>query len=124
MTRLGMRLETVPAIYGWDGLLIFVRHLPNDSATISRISDKDDEWTSSWTNTFATNQLLAEIFDAIKDVDWVVRQAHSTSKVKRPEPLDKPWSPKKRKRHFGSEPIARDKFIEWYYGGDNGNDNC
>ena len=40
-----MRLRDVPATIGWDGLALFVRHLPRDSA-LSRELDPETAWSA------------------------------------------------------------------------------
>lgn len=108
MTLLHMPFEEAATYYGWDNLVTFSRHLPDDSAT-HRALDQD---VAVWSSTVKTNMILADVFDAVRLFNFTFAKKGS----KEPDPYERPWDP--RKQRIGSDPIPISQFDSWYYGGD------
>ena len=110
MTLLGIRMDDVPETIGWDGLVIFCRHLPDDSATMRAVYEHGHEGMERWATQSTTNELLADIYDLVN------RRFVSEKDKHKVKPLERPWD--KSTRHFGSGAMPQDEFLAWYYGGD------
>ena len=75
-----MRLRDVPATIGWDGLALFVRHLPHDSA-LARELDPQMLWSME-------AHMLATISDQIS----LLMYGLGGAKGAKPRPIDRPGS--------------------------------
>lgn len=96
-----MRLRDAPATIGWDGLALFLRHLPQDSA-LARELDPSKSWS---TETHA----LATISDQINNLMWSL----SGGVGARPHPARRPGAPE---RYGGAEVVEindRIANMEW-----------
>lgn len=110
MTLLGIRMDDVPETIGWDGLVIFCRHLPDDSATMRAVHEHDHEGMERWATQSTTNELLASLIDL---VNFRFARKQDRSKLER---VERPWD--RSTRHFGSGAMPQEDFLAWYYGGD------
>ena len=112
MTLLGIRLRDVPGTIGWDGLKIFCRHLPDESATMRAVYEHDHDGMEHWGTRGQTNELLADIYDLVN------RRFVSQKDKYKVRPLERPWD--RKTRHFGKggDAMSKDEFLAWYYGGD------
>lgn len=117
MTLIGIRLKDVPMTIGWDGLVVFARHLPPGSATMRNLADGGGEWADGWSSAFRTNELLAEVIDTLRVINWEYVSTHSKGHQKKPQMVERPWVKDGRTRKFGKGAIPRNKFIDWYYNG-------
>lgn len=87
--RWRVRLRDVPATIGWDGLALFLRHLPEGSA-LSRELDPQARWS-------AETYVLATISDQMSFLMYALGGA----KGARPRPIERPGSSG---RYEGAEP--------------------
>lgn len=110
MTLLGIRFFDVPETIGWDGLVVFCRHLPDDSATMRAVHEHEHEGMEHWGTRNATNELLASLIDL---VNYRFVRKEDRSKLSR---VERPWE--STSRHFGTESMSKEEFLDWYYGGD------
>ena len=76
--RWRVRLRDVPATIGWDGLALFLRHLPLDSE-LARELDARAEWSTE-------AHLLATVSDQISGLMYGLGGA----KGPKPRPIDRP----------------------------------
>ena len=109
MTRLGIRLRDVPVAIGWHGLAVFTRHLPADSALARSMHPEFDGWTREM-------MMLADVYDAVRWVQWQVAALFAKSRPPEPKPYPRPWDKKPLK--YGSGAIRVADFNKWYYGGE------
>ncbi len=96
-----MRLRDVPATIGWDGLALFVRHLPQGSA-LSRELDPQASWS-------AETHVLATISDQI----GLLMYGLGGAKGAKPQPISRPGSSA---RYEGAEVVDINECIagtEW-----------
>lgn len=100
-------MRDVPDTIGWDGLVIFARHLPDESATMRAVYEHDHEGMEKWGTRNTTNELLAELHDLIN-----FRFVSKKDKAKL-KPIDRPWE--KTTRHYGKA-ISREEFDRLYLG--------
>ena len=112
MTLLGMSLEQAAFSFGWGNLLIFSRHLPEDSA-VSRAMNVE---RARFASDLQRSAILADIFDAVMLLSYSFAKVHSKTAPKKPQPYKRPWGSEAKK--IGSDPIPISEFDSWYYGGD------
>lgn len=96
-----MRLRDVPATIGWDGLALFVRHLPHDSA-LAREIEPSCLWTPEM-------YALATISDQISNLMWSLGGGAGA----RPQPARRPGATE---RYEGAEVVnINDRIagLEW-----------
>lgn len=105
MTRLGVRLADIPLTYGWDALVVFVRHLPLDSATRRHLNADEAAFASD----VGRAALLADVFDAIRAFNHSFAERGS----RRPEPHPRPWDHEDTET-FGRGAIPADEFEAWW----------
>ena len=116
MTLIGIRMEAVPSTIGWDGLVVFARHLPQESATMRWALDSGDGWGGEWTGSFLTNELLSDVSDLLNVIRWNYQTVHSKgAKPKKPTPVERPWVESREKKHVGKGAISKKDFLRWYY---------
>lgn len=116
MTLIGIRMEAVPSTIGWDGLVVFARHLPQESATMRWALDSGDGWGGEWTGGFLTNELLADVSDLLNVIRWNYQTVHAKgAKPKKPTPVERPWVESREKKHVGKGAISKRDFFRWYY---------
>ena len=108
MTRVGVRLRDVPRTIGWDGVLVVTRHLPSDSALVRSMHPEYDGWSRE-------QMMLADIYDAIREVQWQVAAVLAKSRPRDPQPYPRPWD--KRSMQYGSGAIPVSEFWDWYNDG-------
>lgn len=68
MDRWHVRLRDVPASIGWDGLALFLRHLPPQGAT-ARAMDPDCAWSDE-------THMLATVLDLLAGFVCMYSKAH------------------------------------------------
>ena len=81
----GLRLDQVGSdTFSWRDLLVIVRQLPASSA-LARAKEPDIDWQLQ-------PQLMAQVVDELRELQWLVVTALSggKGKVKRPDPLPRP----------------------------------
>lgn len=91
----------MPATIGWDGLALFLRHLPRDSA-LSRELEPRTSWSTE------THALVT-----ISDQLSLLMYALAGSKGARPHPTDRPGSSE---RYEGAEAVDVNELLaslEW-----------
>lgn len=91
----------MPATIGWDGLALFLRHLPQGSALLRELDPQ-----TSWS---AETHVLATISDQIS----LLMYGLGGAKGARPRPIDRPGSPA---RFEGAEEVdvnERITSMEW-----------
>jgi len=81
MDRWRVRLSDVPSTIGWDGLVLWLRHLPYDSETMRELHPE-----TVWN---ANDYLVAHVVDAVHELTWVYGKAHG-SHDSRPKPIERP----------------------------------
>lgn len=112
-----MSLSQAVTIIGWDGLIVFYKHLDTSSHTWQA----QHKTFAGWDSTLITNRLLVALIDEIRAVEYLYASAHSKkgSNVRKPKPFPSPWAkPDKGEKHFGKGAIPRKDFMAWYYSTD------
>ncbi|MBR2835921.1 MAG: hypothetical protein IKE43_09490 [Coriobacteriales bacterium] len=109
MARLGLRISDVPFSIGWDGLVLFVEGLGEDSAYFRARNQEYAPWTSK----LKQMQVLTDIYDLISATRYnMITLMHA--KTQQPLPYQRPWADDG-KQHIGSGGIPISEFNEWYY---------
>jgi len=119
MTVLGLRLRDVPNTIGWDGLLLFINHLPTSSALYRAM------YPEMYTFGLPEQQsaILADLYDLINWFMYAYVSANSESshKPKKPQRYPRPWEQDDQvddgEQHFGKGAVSVEEFNEFYYGG-------
>lgn len=96
---------------GIVSLAHIANNLPADSATRMRESGHDG--LELWAARFKTNELLADIYDAIAAFAWIVSRKGSKRKGKPPERYPRPWA-KPKKKIIGKNPVPVGGFWAWW----------
>lgn len=114
MTRTGRTLAEYidMGAAGTVALCHFVAHLPADSVTISEASGYD--YLPQWTSTLKTNAMLADLYDSISALRYIVTASRSKKKVKKPKPYPRPWVKDKGIKKIGKDPIPVKDFWGWW----------
>ena len=115
MCRLGLRFEDSPAI-GWDCVLVFARHLDSQSAVYRAQHPEEADFASP----LKRAAILADIFDAIRGLEYTFVLAHlKKGAAPPPEPRKYPRpGVDDGVQRIGKDAIPISDFEEWYYGGD------
>lgn len=119
MTMLGIRLSAVPSTIGWDGLVIFCRHLPDESATMRAVIQHEADGAERWTSPMQLAQMLADLIDNVSVLRWELSsraRKKGSSPPKKPKPYERPWDKRTDEKSIGKGAISRAEFLSWYYG--------
>lgn len=111
MARLGIRIGAVPHTIGWDGLVLFVSGLGEESA-LYREQNRD---VADWSTNAKQAQILADIYDMIGAFFYGTAKMHRAS-MRRPQAYKRPWADDRSVKRIGSAPIPISEFEDWYYG--------
>lgn len=100
----GWSLDDLGYTLSWRDLQILVRvwQAKPGTATCAAVQGVE-HWT-------VTDQLLADIADALYTANW---QREGKSSRPRPKRIPRPWE-RTKVRKFGSEPIPLSKFNDWW----------
>ena len=120
MTRLGIRLDDVPATIGWHHLYIFTNNLPTDCALFR---SKYPEY-AAFATLLQQNAILARIADELAWLKFDFDSVHTkdSSGLKKPKPFLTPWRDDAEdgmERYGKGSAIAVGEFWDWYFGEDN-----
>lgn len=99
--------------------LLLLTALPAESAFISAIAPSLDATVGDgperlWST---TDQLLASVLDAVREMSWILASVNSKGKVRRPEPLPRPGPKPDPTKVRRLSPEARAKLDRWNLGG-------
>ena len=86
MTRTGYQFNDVGRALSWSAFNSFLTYIETDSATAREINEDVAEWSSTW----KTNEILANIFDAINATNAYLVAIISGKKPKQPKPYPRP----------------------------------
>lgn len=130
MTRTGLTLDDLGGRLSWAALLHFVHRLPPDSALYGELygtpsgagadmSPRDVMERSAFASQANTNNILASIYDAMRDLTWLFECANTPKKRSRPRripPYPRPGvrDPDKGVRVIGRDPIRVADFDAWW----------
>lgn len=106
MTRAGIRLRDVPRTIGWSGLIVFLQHVPPDSATMRAEHPEMGGWTR-------TEVMLADVFDAVQCLRWQLAATFARTKPREPDKYPRPWD-EGNTRRIGAGAIPVSKFWDWW----------
>lgn len=115
MTRAGATLADVPSRIPWTALRSFAAHLDAGSALVKETNPD----IAGWQGAERVPLMLADIYDALNALRWVVECANTPKKrrrPKRPKPYPRPGA-KDGARKVGSAPIPLRDFDAWWNGG-------
>lgn len=119
MTQLGVRLRDVPETIGWDGLLIFIEHLPMTSAYVRELYPEEMAFASE----LRSAKMLTDIIDSITLMryEFAVAMAGKGNKPDEPRPYPTPWNKYATEGDpfngtYGRGAISSLDFYDWYYG--------
>lgn len=99
--------------------MVLLAALPADSAFVSAIAPELDGDTGGGSERLwsTTDQLLASVLDAVREMSWVLVSVNSKSKVRRPDPLPRPGPRPDKTKVRRLSPTARAKLDAWNLGG-------
>jgi len=120
MTKLGMRLRDVPHSLGWDGLLVFLTNLPQDSAYARSLFPE----YSAFASPLKHASMMADIIDCLLWFRYEFATAFSDQNHQPdpPKPYETPWNKYATPEDpfngaYGKGAISSLDFDDWYYGG-------
>lgn len=119
MTVLGLRLHDVPETIGWDGLIVFLKNVPMESAYVRALFPEEYAFSSG----LKQAAMMADLIDCI---NWF-RYEHAVSvsgkgaKPDQPKPYPTPWNKDATPEDplngkYGKGAIPANEFYDWYYG--------
>jgi len=99
--------------------MVLLSALPAESAFVSAIAphidaDVEDGDERLWST---TDQLLASVLDAVREVGWILASVNSKGKVRRPDPLPRPGPKPTKTKVRRISPEARARLDKWNLGG-------
>lgn len=86
MTRTGYSFDDIGRALSWSAFNSFLTYIETDSATARILNEDVAEWSSRW----KTNEILANIFDAINVTNAYLVALISGKKPKQPKPYPRP----------------------------------
>ena len=111
MTMTNYTLRDVGGALPWGALLHFLMYLPRTSAFSREVRPTTDE--EMWANGNVTAALLADIYDAIHQLNNNVMAKGSGRSPRAVKPYKRPWA-KANERHVGKDPIPISEFEDWW----------
>lgn len=111
ITKTGYTLDDIGSALSWSALSSFISKLDIDSALGRELNPK---W-ADWSTTLKTNLILANIYDALNQLNSNVVAAYSGKKSKPVKPYPRPFElQNENTKHFGSKPMPVNKLREWF----------
>lgn len=106
----GRGLDSVGRTLSWSALGSFLKYLEPTSATAREL----DPEASSWSTTYKTNLMLADVIDYLAQLTAILIKAHG-GRPRKPKPYPRPGDTKKKSKTFGGKASAMqpDKMREW-----------
>ena len=110
MTRYTIR--DIGGALPWGTLLHFVQFLPRTSALSREMEPTTD--TERWANGNVTAAILADIYDALSQLNNNVCAQGSGRRPRTAKPYPRPWRKGEGEKVVGSDPIPVAEFETWW----------
>lgn len=119
MTRTIYQIDDAGGALSWSALSSFIKNLGGDSALARELGK-----STGWENTKKTNELLADIFDLLQNINFnIVAFANSLAGkkiTKNFSPYPRPGKEDNTKRKLGKDALPLPKLREWIRSKQNG----
>lgn len=112
MTTTRYTLQDVGGALSWGALSHFVQYLPRESALSREIRPLSDE--ELWAKGNATAAILADIYDALNQLNTNVCNHWAGKSASRVMPYSRPWAKDTGQRVLGSDPVPVSEFEDWW----------
>ena len=112
MTTTRYTIRDIGGALPWGALLHFVQYAPRSSALSRELNPPSD--TELWAKGNATAAILADIYDAISQLNANVCAKGSGHRPRTPRPYPRPWDLGAGTRVLGSDPIPVSDFESWW----------
>lgn len=111
LTRTGYTLDDIGDALSWGAFSSFVRCLDLDSA-LGRETRKNE---AAWASRIKTNAILADIFDAISQLNANIIALSTGKASKKITPYPRPFDTKKKdSKHYGSGALPSEDLKSWF----------
>lgn len=112
MTCTRYTLHDVGRALSWGALSHFVQYLPRTSALSRDLQPMTDE--ELWASGNATAAILADIYDALNQLNTNVCNHWAGKSASRVTPYKRPWDHQTATRVLGNDPIPVQDFEDWW----------
>lgn len=112
MTLTRFTIADLGGALSWGALRHFLLYLPRTSATSRELRPTSDE--EMWANGNATAAILADIYDAISQLNNNVVARGTGRAARQAKPYRRPWRKPVNERQLGRDPIPVSEFEAWW----------
>lgn len=112
MTLTRYTLRDIGGALSWGALSHFVQYVPRTSALSKEIQPTSE--AELWANGNATAALLADIYDALNQLNSNVVAQSTGRRAQRVKPYKRPWEQAQGVKRLGSDPIPVSEFEDWW----------
>ena len=112
ITRTGYDLDDIGRALSWGALKSFIHQIDYDSALGRETRPKD----AAWSTTYQTNVILADIYDAIDQINANLIAIATNKQSKQIKPYPRPYKVKGRgdSKHYGKDPLPVSELEAWF----------
>lgn len=111
LTYTGYQLSDLGGALDWSAMRSFMHNLPIDSALGQELHPE----YAPWATRTKTNEILADIFDQLAQINANLVAIGSGEAAKQPKPYPRPKQKHpENERHFGRGALPPDKLREWF----------